>query len=353
MAKNKFENTRIVGVSSAVPKEFRLIDDDTELFGEEAIKIGNTIGVRKRHISNGSQCASDLCLAAGKKLLMAIDWDPLSIDVLICVTQTPDYFLPATSCILQHSLGLAKSCAAFDVNLGCSGYVYALWLSSSLIASGSANRVLILTGDTLSKLVSPYDRVTCFLFGDAGTATALEKTDSADKSWFELGSDGGGSKNLIVSAGGFRIPHTIKTVRRKGDVDGNVRGQRDLFMNGSEVFSFVLREVPPLFNSILRASGWTVDQVDTFIIHQANLFILQYLAKRLKIPTEKIPLTLDKFGNTSNASIPLTITNHYLGKKIESNLKIVLLGFGVGYSWGAAAITLGKNIIIPELVIVE
>ena len=296
-------------------------------------------------------CTSDLCEAAARKLLAALNWTPDSVDALIFVSQTPDYLLPATSCSLHGRLRLSKQCAAFDLNLGCSGYVYGLWIASQLVVGG-LKRVLLLVGDTISRIVSPLDRSAVPLFGDAGTATALER-DENNMPWvFELGTDGSGQEHLIVPAGGFRHPRTSTTSLRTKREGGNIRSDEDLFMDGAEVFSFTLKVVPPLFKSILTAANWTVDTTDSFVMHQANQFMLQYLAKRMKLPPEKVVLSLGQFGNTSSASIPLALTHSLADRLRESNMRLLLAGFGVGFSWGAVALACGP-IVIPELVTVD
>lgn len=352
MAENIISNVRIAGIVSVIPSSVRTSDDDVKSFGEEALKINESLGVKNRHIVKEGQCVSDLCLVAGRQLIKELDWSTDTIDVLIFITQTPDYILPATACILHRDLGLAKTCAAFDVNLGCSGYMYGLWLASSLIKSGSANRVLILVGDTSSRVVSPHDRSVATLFGDAGTATALEKAkEGAMPMFFKLGTDGKGAQNLIVPAGGFRQPRSIETKKRNSDAQGNLRGPEDLYMNGPEIFTFVISEIIPLISSTLAYAGLSVNTVDAFVMHQANLFMLKYVAKRLNIPTEKLLLTLAEYGNTSSASIPLTITHHFTGKNRALNTQLVLAGFGVGYSWGAVALNLDKDTVLPNVVV--
>lgn len=352
MGENIILNIRVAGIASAIPSSVRTADDDIKSFGKEILKINENIGVKNRHVVKEDQCTSDLCLVAAKQLLGELNWSCDMVDVLIFVTQTPDYILPATACILQQALGLAKNCVAFDVNLGCSGYVYGLWLASSLIKSGSASRVLILVGDTVSRITSPHDRSVATLFGDAGTATVLEKVEGITAPmFFKLGTDGKGAQNLIVPSGGFRQPRSIETKKRNSDAQGNLRGPEDLYMNGSEIFTFVISEILPLISSTLAYAGLSVDTVDAFVMHQANFFMLKYVAKRLNIPTEKLLLTLAEYGNTSSASIPLTITHHFAGKNRVLNTQLVLAGFGVGYSWGAVALNLDKDTVLPNVVV--
>jgi 3-oxoacyl-[acyl-carrier-protein] synthase-3 len=251
-------------------------------------------------------------------------------------------------------LGLSSSCAAFDVTLGCSGHVYGLWLAMSLIAGSGLSRVLLLAGDVASVLSSPTDRAVSLLFGDAGSATAIEKDVTASPCVFSLGTDGSGWKNLIIPSGMqyARYPRDATTcVRRKAE-DNSERSAEDLFMDGSEVFAFTIREVPPLVKRVLNDAGWQLDEVDAFVFHQANKFMISHLAKTMKVPLSKVPLSLQEYGNTSSASIPLTITTRLRDEISSRPLRLLLVGFGVGYSWGACAIHCGP-LVAPPVVLVD
>ena len=340
---------RLAGVSSAVPDQIRTVADEAETFGAaDVARIADSIGVARRHVAYGGICASDLCFAAADRLLDDLGWARDSVDALIFVSQTPDYTLPATACVLQDRLRLSKQCAAFDVGLGCSGHVYGLWIASSLIAAGGAGRALVLAGDTGTRFCSPLDRSVALLFGDAGTATALDADSAALPITFVLGTDGSGRDNLIVPAGRFRTPHSDETATRVPDADGNRRSAEDLFMNGAEVFAFTLREVPALIQSVLQGAGWTAAAVDAFVFHQANRFILQHLAKRLKLPKDRLVLAMDDFGNTNSASVPLAMSARLAERLRTGSLRTVLAGFGVGNSWAAAALTCGP-MVAPEV----
>jgi 3-oxoacyl-[acyl-carrier-protein] synthase-3 len=293
-------------------------------------------------------CTSDICFAAADRLLNDLAWPRESVDALIFVSQTPDYVLPATSCCLQERLRLSKRCAAFDVGLGCSGHIYGLWIASSLLVGGGARRVLLLTGDTHSYICSPLDRSVALLFGDAGTATALEADGSAAPMTFVLGTDGSGRDALIMPAGLFRNPHTEETAIRTAGEDGNSRSAEDLFMNGAEIFAFTLREVPPLILAVLQGAGWSVDEVDAFVFHQANQFMLQHVARRLKLPKDKFILAMEEFGNTGSASVPVAMSARLAARLRSASLRTVLAGFGVGYSWGAVALTCGP-MVMPDV----
>jgi len=352
MAICSVSNVKIAGISAAIPEHFRSRVDDEAIFGKEVVaKIQQHSGVLSRPVTLSGLCASDLCFAAAERLLENLNWHRESIDALIFVTQTPDYVLPATSCVLQERLGLTKRCAAFDVNLGCSGYVYGLWLAGQILASSSMGRVLLLVGDTISRIVSPMDRAAAMLFGDAGSATALESTDDEAPMLFELGTDGRGRDRLIVPAGSFRRPHTDLTQRRTEREGGAMRSDEDLFMDGAEVFSFAIREVASLIKNVLSHADWSKESLDALILHQANEFILQHLAKRLGLPREKVPSTLENYGNTSSASIPLTMVVS-LGERLKvSAQRLVLAGFGVGWSWGAVGLSCGPMSIEGPLVV--
>jgi 3-oxoacyl-[acyl-carrier-protein] synthase-3 len=351
----KLSGVRIAGIASAVPADVRTLVETAAAAGvseKDALAMAKMHGVQRRHVAPEGMCTSDMAYRAAVQLLDDLGWERGSIDAIVVVTQTPDYDLPATACCLQARLGLASTCAAFDVALGCSGYIYGLWLCSGLIASNSLRRVLLLAGDTSSWLCSPLDRSTAFLFGDAATATALEREEEAPPMVFVLGTDGAGKDSLILPGGAYRNRVTLTSLERRAAADGAVRGPLDLYMNGAEVFTFTLERVPNLVHELLSASGWTQDAVDAFVPHQANLFILQHLFKKMKIAPEKLKLSLDEFGNTSSASIPLTISRRLAERVRTAPTRLVLAGFGVGWSWGAAALTCGPAV-MSEIVYMD
>ena len=354
MITTTLRGVRIAGICTAVPKRTAGVADLEGAFGaEEAIKVAKSTGVFQRRIAGGGLCTSDLCLAAARRLLNDLDWDPSSIQAVVFVSQTPDYRLPASACIIHGKLGLSKSCIAFDVNLGCSGYIYGLWMAAQFVQASGLRRVLLFAGDTITYCLSSKDRSTVPIFGDAGTATAIEATQESQMS-FALGTDGTGASHLIVPAGGFRLWHNEETSRQREMESGNWRSEENLHMNGSEVFAFTLREVPALIDGIMAFARWDRDLVDQFVFHQANRFMLDYLVKKMKLPTEKVPLSLGEYGNTSSASIPLTISV-CLREKIGygGSRKMVLAGFGVGWSWGACATEMSSVILPPVLEVSE
>ncbi len=352
---SKIGGIRISGIASAVPPDTMQVADAASRAGvglDEAEKIAKMTGVRVRHVAPPGVCTSDLAYAATVRLLCELGWDRSSIDALIVASQTHDYNAPATACCLQDRLGLPRSCAAFDIALGCSGYIYGLWVCSTIMAAGSAKRALLLAGDTISWVVSPQDRATAFLFGDAATATALERDDSAPPMSFVLGTDGSGRDYLIEPGSGYRNRVTAESLERRPGPDGVPRSPLDLYMEGSEVFAFTLREVPSLIGEVLSLAGWTLEQMDAFVPHQANLFMLQHLSKRLKIPAQKLVVSLDEYGNTSSASVPLAMS-HRLAPRLRSGTEnLILAGFGVGWSWGALAVTCGP-MAMPDILVLE
>lgn len=345
MATCQIPGIRIAGIATAVPSTIRKIDEESEtlrLDPQRLARLKKELGVCKRHVVNEEECTSDLCEYAAKFLLSKLDYDASSIDGLLLVTQTPDYFQPATSCVLHGKLGLSKDCAVFDVNLGCSGYVYGLWMAAMMISSGGCHRVLLLAGDTLSRCVSPVDRSVAPLFGDAGSATLIEKTENENPLTFVLHSDGEGFQHLIVPAGAFRKRPSSKTSRMKKDGAGNLRSEEHLHMNGAEIFTFSLREIPLLIKEVLDATCWSLQEVDYFILHQANRFINNNIVRKLEVPLKKSPgKAFEKYGNQSSASIPAVLCNDLSSTLKKSSLKVILAGFGAGLSWAGCATELG------------
>jgi 3-oxoacyl-[acyl-carrier-protein] synthase III len=336
MAESSISGVRLAGVSAAVPSARAGVESYVGVFGEEeSAKISATVGVRERRIAPPDMTTADLCLAAGERLLADLGWEKSSVEGVVFVTQTPDYLLPATACSLQERLGLPKSCVAFDVNLGCSGFTHGLWMAASLIRGAGLRRVLVLAGDTISRIAAPEDRSVAPLFGDAGSAGAMEAAADAPPTHFVLGSDGSGERKLMVKCGGFRNPRTAESARREAREGGNIRSDEDLYMEGAEIFAFTLREIPGLVEQTLKLAGKSLEEIDHVVCHQANKFMLQHLAKRMKIPAAKFTLGLEKYGNTSSASIPLALVTE-LREAITDGKELLLAGFGVGFSWSAA-----------------
>lgn len=353
MRRTQVSGIRLHAIASAVPDGAVAATDVADVFGMAEIeKITSTTGIRGRRVVPNGICTSDLCFTAAEALLAAAAVERDSIDAIMLVTQTPDYVLPATACSLHGRLGLSAACAAFDVNLGCSGYTYGLWVASHLIAGGGASRVLLLAGDTISKTVNHLDRSARPLFGDAGTATIVDADPDAGEIRFIFGTDGKGQNDLFIPAGGFRLPYGEAGCETRIGGDGNPRRLIDLHMDGSAVFVFALDRVVPLVKDALRDAAWTPDSVDAAVFHQANEFMLKHIAKASKLPWDKVPCSLARFGNTSSASIPLTMTTELAREGRIPGGKLLLAGFGVGLSWCSATID-APAIIAPPLVEVD
>jgi 3-oxoacyl-[acyl-carrier-protein] synthase III len=328
-------NAAIAGVVACLPARQVGNTHFDNQFGEAYVHdVVKMIGVKNRYWTDEDTSTRDLCCSAGRHLLEKLEWAPDSVDALIFVTQTPDYRLPASACALQADLNLSTACIALDINLGCSGYPYALWLGMTMVQTGAARRVLLAVGDTISKVVDPADRSTALLFGDAGTVTAVEASSGSCAS-FVLGTDGRGACNLIVPKGGF------KDYTKSNDPRLQDKAPDCLYMDGGEIFNFTLKSVPALVNETLAFSGVSMEDHDAFLFHQANLFMLKHLVKKAKLPLEKAPINIDLYGNTSCASIPLLMTTCLQDRLKTDKMQLAMFGFGVGYSWGGASLSVG------------
>jgi 3-oxoacyl-[acyl-carrier-protein] synthase-3 len=349
MAVAEVNGVRIAGIASTVPESTLSPEDDARHFGEPMDKVADSIGVWKRHKAPANGCVSDMCHFSAEHLLEQLVWDRETVQLVVFISQSADYILPATACTLQNRLGLSTQCAAFDVNLGCSAYPYGLRLASQMLTSfRGGGRALLLVGDTATRNLSPQDRSTIPLFGDAGTATALEVSDDAAPMQFVLGTDGAGAPHLMIPAGGHRLPRSAETSLPHVCADGIVRCDEDVHMNGAEVFAFALREVPKLIKATLAASDSSVDDFDGVVFHQANTFMMNHLTKRLKVSPEKFPLSLARYGNTASASIPLAINDHWGRSGGPQDLRLLMAGFGVGWSWASCSADC-KGIVVPEV----
>jgi len=298
-------------------------------------KIADKVGVNKRHIAGDNESSADLATKAAEKLFEEYDIDRNKIDFILFCTQSPDYFLPTSACLIQDRLNIPTSCGALDFNLGCSGYVYGLSLAKGLILGGIAKNVLLLTGETYSKFMHPKDKGNRTIFGDAGSATLVSSEGFAKIGNFSLGTDGKGGENLIVKSG--RIKNRKSMNDLSFDESGNPISSDHLYMNGSEIFNFTIDAIPPLIKDVLEKNELSEDNIDYFVFHQANKFMLNFLRKKLRIPEEKFPIFMSEVGNTVSATIPITLFEE-LQKGILSG-NVVLAGFGVGYSWGATVLT--------------
>lgn len=346
MANLSLNNAKISGIVTVVPQTEKCIDDEIDNYGgnsKQIERIKKSIGLDKRRVTNEDTTTLDLCEQASIELISGLAINKSEIDGLVFVTQTPDHFQPNNASIIHGRLGLNVNCASFDVNLGCSGYVYGLWLAHMMISSGSCRNVLLLAGDTLSKSVNLRDRSTAPLFGDAGSATLIESTKEDFPSFFSLHSDGTGQEFIKIPAGAYRSPIHPENSFEFEDADGNWRSKENIYMNGSEVFNFTIKTEPLAINEILNYSNKSIDEIDYVVFHQANKYIISNIARRLKLPLKKAPCeTVSKYGNQSSASIPSTINDSLRDAVSNGSKQIILSGFGVGLSWASAIVNLNK-----------
>ena len=347
MAKISFHGVGIKAISACVPKDVVYNRDLGYLIPQEEIdKVIDNIGIEERRIAPNNVTASDLCFKAAQKLMDDNGIAPESIDVLLFMSQTSDYRIPATSCIMQHRLGLPKTTLCFDISLGCSGYLFALSTAFAYASMDGINRVLLLDGETFSKIVNRRDKVDWPLYGDAGTATLVEKGDFDDAT-FILNTDGSGEDALKIHAG-MRNPITPESCIEREQEDGNIRNDLEVFMDGMDVFNFAISKVPRCVKELLSVTGKTVDDVDYLVFHQANRFMMDFFVKKLKMDRSKVPYCITKYGNTSSTSVPLTVASELCGKLGGENT-VVMSGFGAGLSWGAALIPMKDCNVSPVI----
>ncbi len=349
---------RLAGIAACVPKNKVRTDvahAKFKAFDVDRI-IGNTGVVEKREAEPGVT-ATDLCIEAAKPLIEQLGWAPETIDAVILVTSSPDYIMPASAHLVHHALGLAPRCLAFDINLGCSGFTHGLIVVDSLIAAGLVKRVLLLSGDMTSSTFRPRiaevehrpDLANAILFGDAGTATALTTAPTSEGDQLRaktFGADGSGARLIMVPGGGNREYWGPALFERRVDEHDEERRPIDLVLRGPEILTFTMKRVPALLKEVLAEASWSVDEVDSFVLHQANKFMLDFLARRMKLPTDKVPMTIEEFGNTSAASIPLTMVARCQAL-MKPRTKWVMMGFGVGLSWSGVAIETEDVLSLP------
>lgn len=345
MALARISGVRLSGLVTALPRrEVSLSRDEAHLFdGNQAQieRLKQTIGLDRRRIVSEGMTALDLAEPAVRALLEQTGCEHDSIDGLFMVTQTPDHLQPGNAVLLQGRLSLPTSCACMDFNLGCSGYVYGLWAAHSFIATGGLRRVILVVGDTISRIVSPDDRALRPLFGDAACATLLEADADAPEAVFDLHSDGTGCRSLWQPGGAFREPASPATQAPQSIGEGISRSRCHLHMEGADIFNFSLKVEPPAITDMLEATGWSADDVDGIVFHQANRYIIDNIRRRLRLPADKVPAgTVEKYGNQSGASIPATLTDHFGTALTARAHRLILSGFGVGLSWATCAIHL-------------
>ena len=325
----------IKGISYYLPEQVvtnhELLKDFPEWTEE---KIASKLGVVQRHIADKEELSSDLAIKAAHKLFEEYSIEPAEIDFVLFCTQSPDYFLPTSACIIQDKLGIPTSVGALDFNLGCSGFVYGLSLAKGLVMAGIAKNVLLLTAETYSKYIHTKDKSNRAIFGDAATATLITDNGFAEILNFALGTDGRGANKLMVKTGGLRFPQPSNDL--SFDENGNPTSSDHLYMDGSEIFYFTLEMVPVLVEQTLRKNNLSAEEINLYVFHQANKYLLNFLRKKIRIPEDKFYYCIENVGNTVSSTIPIALKEALNEKLLKGN--ILLAGFGVGYSWGGTII---------------
>lgn len=347
MAFLEVKNVSIKGISACVPKNIVDNAQDYPKKWQGYESFVSATGIAKHRSSPEDICSSDLCLNAAEQLIAELGWDKKEIDALVFVSQTPDFYnVPATSCLLQERLGLSSSCYTLDIALGCSGWVYAMSVVCSLMQNGSIKKGLLLAGDTPTKFCSKDDKSTFPLFGDAGTATALEYSLGAEPIRFALQTDGSGYKAIAINAGGYRVPVSNDSLVMKDYGEGKVRCDLNVEMDGEDVFMFGISKAPKVIKLLAEQYAIDLSTIDLFTFHQANLFMNEKIRNKLKIDASKVPYSIQEYGNTSCASIPLTLVTRCAEQLQGGRIQHIACGFGVGLSWGALSFVT-DSIVVP------
>jgi 3-oxoacyl-[acyl-carrier-protein] synthase-3 len=300
-------------------------------------KVTDKTGINIRHRSGGDEFVSDMAIESCRCLFEKYTIDPKTIDFLLLCTQSPDYFLPSTSCIVQEKLGLKTSCGAFDFNLGCSGYIYGLGVAKGLIETNQATHVLLVTSETYTEHIAKNDRSNLSIFGDAAAATLISSSDKECLHSFVFGTDGKGADKLIVRNGAMRHPRTIQ------GASGEVDEENYLHMDGPEIFSFTLLRVPEVVHQTLAKANLSLNQIDLFVFHQANKFMLEHIRKKIGIDADRFCFSMSEVGNTVSSTIPIALAKAIDEGRLYSGMKALLVGFGVGYSWGACILEMNEE----------
>lgn len=349
MAYLSFPAVKVVGVSACVPKSIESNWTSELIPFDEREKLITTTGISEKRVVPDGVCSSDLCLEAAEKLIAELGWKKSEIEALVFVSQTPDYILPATSCILQDRLNLPKECLAFDISLGCSGWVYGMNSVASLVCNGSIKKALLLCGDLASRTQSYKDKTAYPLFGDAGTCTAIEYHEGEKGVQIHLATDGDGYKAIIIPDGGYRNPTTKESLDFKDLGGGKVLTNLHTHLDGMTVFSFAISKAPKSVKGLCDKYDININNVDNFYFHQANMQLNETIRKKLKLPEEKVPYSMEKFANSSCATIPVTMVTERRDVLRTTFQKNIGCAFGVGLSWGSVYFETDK-IVVPELI---
>lgn len=342
MALFTFDNIKISGISCVIPKSIVYTESFKDRFGSEEVdKFIEMTGITQTRRTSERQTASDLATAAARNLMKQKGLDPKEIKALVFGTHSPDYRRPASAFVIQKQLGIGTDAAVFDISLGCSSAVYGIQIVASMMVNSDIDKAILVVGDTAGKTTNPQDRASIMLIGEAAVAVYLEKTEKEGKPIISLlRSDGEGYRYLIVPGGGYRnLSADQETVLCE---DGSVRSLHNSFMQGTSVFTFTISDVPKAIKDYFVLTNTTEQDYDVFAFHQANLLILKQIAKKLKIPMEKLPITLPIYGNTSGASPLLTLCKFYSDVP-DKLLNVMMIGFGVGISWGVTSFEINTN----------
>lgn len=353
MARWEIKNVRVTGVAAAVPRNVVYTTDFDFFTPEEAGVFNNTVGIKQRHIAPEDVCASDLCFAAAEQLLADLKWERESVDVLIFESVTGDYKTPPTSCLLQDRLGLSEDCFAMDIPMGCCGCMYAITTGGNLLSSGNVKRALLLVGDTALRMGSMKDKSRVPLFGDCGSAMALEYDPTASDIVVDFHTYGKGYEALMTPHGGFRHPITKESFEYEDFGNGIVRAPLHTLINGMNVFSFAISKPPRSIETFMADYGIDRERdVDYFLIHQANKMIVDRIVKKLKLPLEKVPYNLEEFGNLGGASIPSLMVTRLREQLMTGEKSLLMSSFGLGLTWGTMWIKT-KPMVISEMVVIK
>lgn len=347
MAFLQVNNIRIAGVAAAVPRQIKDVATLSCFRAGEAENVINVTGVKQSRIAPDGMVCSDYCQAAAEELIQKLGWEKESIDILIYTSVSRDYIEPNTATVIQGKMGLPRTCFTIDVPMACSGYCYALSVIGSLMQNGCLKRGLMLVGDTPSKIMSPQDKTLWPLHGDAGSATAIEFDESANPIFFNMMSDGSQMDAIIAPASGVREPITESSLIMQHIDDNIYRNRTHVAMDGMSVFSFTISQIPKAINSLLEKIGVDAENVDYLLLHQANKYIDEKIRQKLKFPQEKTPYCLEMYGNTSSATIPMTMVNSIAEQLSTKTNKLLMSGFGAGLSWGVVYMETAPFVVLP------
>ena len=329
----------IKDIATALPQKVVTNEELVKVFPEWSVdKIAQKVGISERRVADLSETSSDLAYSATEKLLAKGTVNKEDIDFILFCTQSPDYILPPSACIIQDRLGLSTKCGAFDFNLGCSGYEYGLAVAKGLLLSGIASNVLLLTGETYNRFIHPRDKGNRTIFGDGASATVISSEGFAEIGEFSLGTDGSGANHLMIKSGGARFPEKFHDLTY--DEGGNPISSDYLYMNGQEIFAFTLSRVPKMIKEVLAKNHLLEEEIDLFVFHQANKYMLEHLRKKLVISEDKFVNNIDKVGNTVSSTIPIALCDARDQGRLKGN--VLLAGFGVGFSWGATVLRISE-----------